>query len=921
MPGKRLSHHVRGALALAALGLAFAGGYAGDAKKPAKDLDGQALPDGALQRLGSLRWRHGEPITFLAFPPDGKTLITAAHDSVLRLWDRETGKEIRRFVPPADPKAKALAPVHVYMQGLTRAAMSKDGKMLAVVLRSNAVQLWDVETGKALQQIKSSVNGVSAMAFTPDGKTLAIRAVSERICFLHDIQTGKEIRKLKPVPPGGNGGNVFGGPGDGTGLAISPDGKIIALPEIEFVNQKVSGSVTLFEIGTGKQIRRIETPTHGISAIAFSPDGKTLVYNTHTALHVTDVDTGKEIRQLKGFFGANLMIFAPDGQTLAVKGRDQLVRLFDPKTGNLLHTFGEPPGLKGGAAGFFANQNGGLVTDVVYSADGKTLVIGGQQMPRFFDAATAKELPLAGGGHRGAVSALMVAADGKTTFSRGAEGVLRVWNSDTGAEIRQIPEPNGTSAVRFSPDGKFVALGNNDGSVRLLDVADGKLKRQFKAHQGTIATLAFSADGQRLATRGCYDGILRIFDVGKGAELKQIVYQDIKAANGGAVFVQTVNGQIDRYPLVFSPDGKTIAIFVATQQINVQGLPQPQADSNCLRFFDTTTGKEVRQIKMPPGCSIDHLVYSPDGRLLISENFDKTVSLWEVASGQERSRFGEPIAALPQTHMTGFVVINGIARSGPPKAPVGVTIATSRDGSLIASPGANNTIKVFDASLGKEIASFRGHDGAIASLIFAADGKTLVSGGNDTTILVWDLSRLKRPSSGPIAALAPKDFDRLWTELASADAGKAGKTVHTLITGANASVTLLKDRIHPAAPVDAKKLDQWLRELDSSNFTKRAIAMRELEKLGELAIPALQKILAAEPSLESRRRVAPLLEELTGRNLTAEQIRVVRVIEVLDKIGTVEARQVIEWLAGGDPGSLTTRQARMSIDRLVRIEN
>jgi WD40 repeat protein len=925
MPGKRIALHLRSALALAALGVTLACGYAGDGKKPALDADGAALPDGALKRLGSLHWRHGEPITFLAMPADGKTLITATHDSVLRLWDRETGKEIRRFVPDANAKKPAPA-VSPYLQGLTRAAMSKDGKVLAVALPNNIVQLWDVETGKALRQITSTNNGVGAMAFSPDGNTLAVRGVNDRVCFLHETDTGKEIRKLKPVPPGGMGGNIFGGAGDGTGLAFSPDGKIIALPELEFNNQRVSGSVTLFELATGKEVRRIEAQANGIAGIAFSPDGKTLVFNTHSAIYFHEADTGRQIRQVQAVGGANLIIFAPDGQTLAVKGRDQLVRILDAKTGNPVRTLGELPGQKGGNV--FSNPYGVITTDVVFSADSKTLVIGGQQVPRFFDLAKGAEQPLALGGHLGDVSALMISADGKTIASRGAEGVLRVWNADSAAEVRQIVEPRGTSAVLFSPDGKLVAFANNDGVVRLIDVADGKEKRQFKAHQGTIATLAFSPDGQKLATRGAYDGLIRIFDVAKGAELKKITYQTIEAGNGGAV-VRTVNGQASGgQPLVFSPDAKTLATFVAPYPVYVQGRQQMLPDSNCLRLFDVGTGKEVRQIPMPAGPNawtlgrgIKHLVYSVDGRLLLSENTDKTISLWEIASGQERSKLGEPIAPSAQAFTTSFVVVNGVARSGPLTPPVGVTIAASRDGSLIAAPGPKNTIKILDLALGKEIGSLPGHDGPIASLVFAADGKTLVSGGHDTTILVWDLTRLKREPRPQLADLQQKDFDPLWADLFGNDAGKAGKAVHTLIAASDASVALLKDRIQPTPPLDAKAVEQWLRDLDSSNFTKRAIAIKQLQTVGELALPALQKRLAGQPSLETRRRLEPLLEELTGRNFTPEQVRVIRAIEVLDRVGTPEARKVLERLANGTPGSLTTQHAQMSLDRLIGKKN
>ena len=121
--------------------------------------------------------------------------------------------------------------------------------------------------------------------------------------------------------------------------------------------------------------------------------------------------------------------------------------------------------------------------------------------------------------------------------------------------------------------------------------------------------------------------------------------------------------------------------------------------------------------------------------------------------------------------------------------------------------------------------------------------------------------------------------------------------------------------VEPAVGIDAAKVDQWIRDLDSTNFKKRAAAAKELDKLGELAIPALQKALAERPSLEIRRRLEPMLDELTGSILTPEQIRVVRAIEVLDKIGTPEARQVLERLASGAAGSLTTRQAQAALER------
>jgi WD40 repeat protein len=872
---------------------------------------GDALPEGALRRLGTLRWRHGEPITFVAAPPDGKTLVTATNDATLLVWDRETGKLLRQLTPPAAEPAAKVVVRNIYTQGLTRAAMTSDGKRLAVVLPTNVVQLWDVETGKALQQLKAGPNGIFAMDFSPNNKLLGVRS-ADRFTYLFDAETGKELRKLKAENPAGPNRVVFGG-GAGSGIAFSHDGKIIATPDLELDNNKVVAFVTYFDTASGKELRRLELPNSAITALAFSPDGKMFAHTISNKVHLREADTGKEIRQFVANAAANLMVFSPDSQTLAVKSRDQVVRLYETATGKLTHTLGQPilPG-----NGMFINYNSTAAHDVIFSRDGKTLIVGGSQTPRFFDVATGKEQPLpTNEGHRGAVSAVLTTPDGKTLLSRGADNAIRTWNALTGAELRHFDEPAGTSSVGFSPDAKLGALGNGDGTLRVLHTADGKEKWQAKAHQGSVAAVAFSRDGKKLATRGAHDGILRIYDVEKGAELKQITWQTINAGNNGAVIVRSTNTNTPGAPLLFSPDGQTVVTYIAPQQLYVQGQQQVQPDSNCFRFWDVATGKQIRQVELPPGRTVHHLAYSPDGRLLVSENLDKTVSLWEIASGRERSHLGEPVAAPPVTSSTAFVVINGVVRSGQVSAAVGVTIAVSPDGSLIASAGANNTIRVWDMPFAKKVATFKGHRGAIASLAFAADGKTLLSGSNDTTILVWDLARIKREPRPQVADLSAKQLDALWTDLVSNDAAAAGKAVQTLIAASKPTVAYLKDHVPPAAPVDGTKIEQWINDLDHSNFAKRSIAMSSLEKLGELAVPALQKVLISKASLETRRRVEPLLEKLTAGSFSAEQIRILRAIEVLDKIGDADARQLLERLASGAPGALTTRQAQAALDR------
>ncbi len=105
-------------------------------------------------------------------------------------------------------------------------------------------------------------------------------------------------------------------------------------------------------------------------------------------------------------------------------------------------------------------------------------------------------------------------------------------------------------------------------------------------------------------------------------------------------------------------------------------------------------------------------------------------------------------------------------------------------------------------------------------------------------------------------------------------------------------------------------------DLDSDNFKTRSKAVTDLAALGELAVPPLQKVLTSRPSLETKRRAESLLEKLIAGTLTADQVRLVRAVEVLERLGTPEARQVLQTLANGADGALPTRQAQAVLDRL-----
>jgi hypothetical protein len=131
-------------------------------------------------------------------------------------------------------------------------------------------------------------------------------------------------------------------------------------------------------------------------------------------------------------------------------------------------------------------------------------------------------------------------------------------------------------------------------------------------------------------------------------------------------------------------------------------------------------------------------------------------------------------------------------------------------------------------------------------------------------------------------------------------------------------VTFLKGRLKPVPPLDSKRIDQWLTDLDSRDFNTREQAAKGLQEAGELALPALEKKLTEKTvSLEARRRMGALLEN-TKTVLSADELRQVRAIEVLEEIGSAEARDLLDSLAHGGEGALLTEQAKKALSRLAR---
>ena len=205
-------------------------------------------------------------------------------------------------------------------RGQNLLALSSDGKTLATLQANSTIQLWEVASGNKIREIKGPKTGVANLLFSPDGTMLAARG-GDRTVYLLATDTGNEIRQIKIQQAAAAGGRVvFFGARRGSAMAFSPDGKTLATAETEIANQKIDTYIRLAEVESGKEIRRIASGGNGVAALGYSADGKTLAYASGTSVHLRESDGVKELRQINSPAAVSSLVFTPDSKSVAVKG-------------------------------------------------------------------------------------------------------------------------------------------------------------------------------------------------------------------------------------------------------------------------------------------------------------------------------------------------------------------------------------------------------------------------------------------------------------------------------------------------------------------------------------------------------------------------------------------------------------------------
>jgi RNA polymerase sigma factor (sigma-70 family) len=604
------------------------------------DRQGDPLPDGAIARLGTLRWRAGDEVQTLAFSPDGKTIAAATLGEVC-LFDANNGKRLK-LLRDSGPNPRGIT-------------FSPDGKQLAGFIRvlthlSGEVRVWDLASGRKVRQFEteyplwlgwSSAGQPRAIrqgrgeiylrelatgkeqrfpieilphlwkratcAHSDKGKVVA--AIDKRgVVHVWNTTTGKELHALKP-----NAHHVFD-------LVLSSDGRWLASLGSEKNDKRV---VQLWDATMGKATHAVGTDQNYLAGAAFTPDGKILATVGWNEVRFWDVANGRELARTKsgGRSFASSIAFSPDGKTLVT----------NEKYSGALHRWDVASGaMKPEPVGHSSWPN-----EPAISPDGRRVATGDNLNGRFFvwNPATGEQLASVHGSQW--VRGCAFLSDGKTLYSAWAGHKLIFSDAANGRELHALKledpdRPNTQQSgmyLHLSKDGKtLIALSHYDVKKRgkffpelLVTGWDTATRKQLfrRRRVRDDFSIAISEDAKMLAAsqRGDPDALVK---EAPGTGPMQL--EDLATGEHLLTF-PTLKGQ--SWPLAFSPDGRLLASYTG------------DGKSQKLRVWEVATASEVLALDTT---SNSRAAFSPDGRVLALSAPSQTIQLWDLRRGKEVRR-------------------------------------------------------------------------------------------------------------------------------------------------------------------------------------------------------------------------------------------------------------------------------------------
>ena len=642
----------------------------------------------------------------MAISPDGKYLAVGGGDRTIQVWDLETRQPVGDLLTGHQ---------HITIGAL---AFSPDGEHLAsgscgrVVDTGACVEgeifVWNLRTGevRAYPAVHNTI--ILQLAFDTSGQFLASRGSNRAVLWKTDTAQVAHILLDVPETQALSG---FDFSSDGTTLATG----VCEVEGEKYYDYCVQSDVILWDVASGTMKKRITGPARPVVSWAFSANGSLLASTgcediqlypernicAQGHVQIWDVASGQALTE--PFPGhtdyANWPQFIRDDTQLVTVSLDKTIRVWDVATGQPV----APPTLD------FA----GSIMVAASTPDGALLATGNTQEPniRLWDIDKLGQTdPLRTGevfARPPAYLLSMALNSDETRLAAGSfTGQIYVWDTAT---RKMTVEPFGDHegwvySVAFSPDGRTLASASVDSTIRLWDTHTGEsILPPLEGHTRTVKSVAFSPDGTLLASGGD-DATMRLWDAHTG---------ELLSVNPGMLITRSTS--LGLWDVTFSPDGTLVAGAAA--------VPEKKAVLWDVR--DPTAPRVVARLPNNAIGGATSVAFSPDGKILaVGAGLEGTVLLWDV---ETRQPIGAPIPAHQRTIWP---------------------VAFSPDGTLLASGGLDGAIRLIDAATGQLIgpplitdsqSPLGQSESSVHSLIFPADGKTLLSSNAGGFIHRWDV--------------------------------------------------------------------------------------------------------------------------------------------------------------------------------------